>query len=135
MENCCPGLKSSGNYSFNQHTEQSVSNGFPRPLPTNYPGQRANINVRQPLFDLQAYLLMKSQQSRTSQGEEELLAAHQQLIFDLVDRYINALKAADKSQIIAAELSSTEKQLNSCHRHAGASASPDYRPLRTTGAY
>ena len=78
---------------------------------TNYPGQRASVNARQPLFDLQAYLLMKSQESRTSQGEEELLAAHQKLIADLVERYINALEAADKSQIIAAELSSTEKQL------------------------
>jgi outer membrane protein len=76
-----------------------------------YPGSRAAINMRQPLFDLQSYLLMKSQESRTEQSEDNLLAAHQQLIFDLVDRYVDALDAADKSEIIRAELESTEKQL------------------------
>jgi outer membrane protein len=55
---------------------------------------------------------MKSQQSRTAQGEENLLTAHQQLIFDLVDRYTDALEAADKIDIISTELGSTEKQLN-----------------------
>ena len=105
-----PRAEVSGNYSFNKLHRESAGN---IPATTeNYQGQSASINLRQPLFDLQAYLLMKSQESRTSQSEEELLAAHQQLIFDLVDRYINALKAADTSQIIAAELSSTEKQLN-----------------------
>jgi outer membrane protein len=54
---------------------------------------------------------MRSQQSLTSQGEEELLAAHQKLIADLVERYMDALEARDKSQIITDELSSTEKQL------------------------
>lgn len=105
-----PRAELSGNYSFNKLHRHSV--GTIPATTENYPGQNANINLRQPLFDLQAYLLMKSQESRTSQGEEELLAAHQQLIADLVDRYIDALKAADTSQIIAAELSSTEKQLN-----------------------
>jgi outer membrane protein len=108
-----PRVEVNGNYSFNQQHRQSYEvNGIPQGASTtNYPGQRASVNARQPLFDLQAYLLMKSQQSRTSQGEEELLAAHQKLISDLVQRYIDALEAADKSQIIAAELSSTEKQL------------------------
>lgn len=76
-----------------------------------YSGKNAGVTMRQPLFDLQAYLLMKSQTSRTEQGEENLLAAHQQLISDLVTRYVDALEAADKSDIISAELSSTEKQL------------------------
>jgi len=55
---------------------------------------------------------MKSQQSHTEQGEENLLAAHQQLISDLVERYVDALEAADKAEIISAELNSTEKQLD-----------------------
>ena len=105
-----PRAELSGNYSFNKLHRQGVGR---IPASTeNYPGQRASINLRQPLFDLQAYLLMKSQESRTSQSEEELLAAHQQLIADLVERYIDALEAADKSRIIATELSSTEKQLD-----------------------
>ncbi len=93
-----------GNYSAN-HIKYQSQNG------KGYPGTRAGLNVRQPLFDLQAYLLMKSQQSLTAKGEETLLAAHQQLITDLVERYVDALEAADKSEIIRAELSSTEKQL------------------------
>jgi len=93
-----------GNYSLNQFHSDRVGT-------ENYPGTRASINLQQPLFDLQAYLLMKSQQSLTSQSEEELLAAHQKLIADLIERYMDALEAADKSEIIAAELSSTEKQL------------------------
>lgn len=100
----------SGNYSGNElKYDRKTQN-----LPSNwqgYPGKRAGLNVRQPLFDLQAYLLMKSQQSRTAQGEEDLVAAHQQLIYDLVGRYVDALEAADKSEIISTELSSTEKQL------------------------
>lgn len=76
-----------------------------------YLGTSGGLNITQPLFDLQAYLLMKSQQSRTEQGEDNLLAAHQQLIFDLVERYVDALEAADESEIIRTELASTEKQL------------------------
>jgi outer membrane protein len=104
-----PRVDVSGNYSFNTLHRQS-SGRLPAST-DDYPGQRASVNLRQPLFDLQAYLLMKSQQSRTSQSEEDLLAAHQHLIVDLVERYMDALEAADKSRIIAAELSSTEQQL------------------------
>lgn len=101
-----------GNYSANhiKYEPQQTQNGVVR-REQGYPGTSAGLNVRQPLFDLQAYLLMKSQQSRTAQGEENLLAAHQQLIHDLVERYVDALEAMDKSEIISAELSSTEKQL------------------------
>jgi outer membrane protein len=93
-----------GNYSGNDLKYQGKT-------ANQYPGKRAGVNIRQPLFDLQSYLLMKSQQSRTEQSEENLLAAHQQLIFDLVERYVDALESADKIDIISAELSSTEKQL------------------------
>lgn len=93
-----------GNYSFNNLKYQTRN-------ANSYPGSSAGLNIKQPLFDLQAYLLMKSQQSRTAQGEDNLLAAHQKLIFDLVERYVDALEAADKSEIISAELDSTEKQL------------------------
>lgn len=99
-----PKAEISGNYSLNRLTYQN------RPA-SEYAGIRAGLNVVQPLFDLQSYLLMKSQEARTSQGEEELLAAHQQLIYDLVERYVNALEAADNSEIIAAELAATEQQL------------------------
>ncbi len=109
-----PRIDVNGNYSYNQLHRKQLDN-VPGPngaaTTTDYPGERASVNARQPLFDLQAYLLMKSQESRTSQSEEELLAAHQKLIADLVERYMNALDAADKSQIIADELKSTEKQL------------------------
>ncbi|SJM91137.1 hypothetical protein CRENPOLYSF2_2060003 [Crenothrix polyspora] len=54
---------------------------------------------------------MKGQEAQTSQKAEELQAAHQQLIVDLVERYIDALDASDKREIIATELDSTEKQL------------------------
>ena len=107
-----PKVDVNGNYSYNQlHRQQlpNVSGPNGAASTTNYPGQRASVTARQPLFDLQAYLLMKSQESRTSQGEEELLAAHQKLIADLVERYINALNAADKSQIIAKPNSSRQK--------------------------
>ncbi|MFI3220105.1 MAG: TolC family outer membrane protein [Methylococcales bacterium] len=93
-----------GNYSGNSLKYETKSGN-------QYPGSRAGLNVRQPLFDLQSYLLMKSQTLRTAQGEENLVSAHQQLIFDLVDRYVDALEMADKIQIISAELGSTEKQL------------------------
>ena len=99
-----PKVDVNGNYSYNRLHRQILGT-------TDYPGERASINARQPLFNLQAYLLMKSQKSLTSQSEEELLAAHQNLISDLVERYMEALKAADESQIIADELKSTEKQL------------------------
>lgn len=101
-----------GNYSMNQYHQQAGSNPLLRPAQTsNYPGSRSSVTLQQPIFDLQAYLLMKSQQAKTSQYEEALLAAHQKLIADLIERYVNALKAKDESEIIAAELASTEKQL------------------------
>jgi len=104
-----PQISVVGNYSLNQFHSDKAING--RPGTIGYPGTRASVNLQQPLFDLQAYLLMKSQQSLTSQSEEELLEAHQKLIADLIERYMDALEAADKSKIIADELSSTEKQL------------------------
>lgn len=102
-----------GNYSLNHYHQEAGSGTRGRTLAqtSDYPGIRASVSLQQPIFDLQAYLLMKSQQAKTTQYEENLLAAHQQLIADLVERYINALKARDKSEIIAAELASTEKQL------------------------
>ncbi len=98
-----------GSYSLNQFHQQRF--GFQRETNKDYPGTRASVTLQQPIFDLQAYLLMKSQQAKTSQYEENLLSAHQKLIADLLERYVNALKAKDKSEIIAAELASTEKQL------------------------
>ncbi|MBT9098678.1 TolC family outer membrane protein [Methylovulum psychrotolerans] len=98
-----------GNYSLNEYHQQHSTLG--RSSNSSYPGTRASITLQQPIFDLQAYLLMKSQQAKTSQYEENLLAAHQKLVADLLERYVNALKAQDKSEIIAAELASTEKQL------------------------
>lgn len=93
-----------GNYSGNQLKYETRSG-------VGYPGRNAGLNIRQPLFDLQAYLLMKSQEALTAKGEENLISAHQQLIFDLVDRYVDALEATDKTEIIDTELKSTEKQL------------------------
>jgi outer membrane protein len=104
-----PRVDLTGNYSLNRlhNYRQSTRTN---PNVTTYPGERASIIARQPLFDLQSYLLMKSQESRTRQGEEDLQAAQQKLIFDLLTRYVDALDARDKSIIIAAELTSTEKQ-------------------------
>lgn len=94
-----------GNYSLNRlHYYQGGGQS------AEYPGKRAVLSVRQPLFDLQAYLLMKSQQLGTQQSEENLLAAQQKLILDLIERYVDALEAQDKSTIIEAELRSNEKQ-------------------------
>ncbi|MCF8006371.1 MAG: TolC family outer membrane protein [Methylovulum sp.] len=98
-----PQISLSGNYSLNQFHSSRVGS-------IDYPGTRASVNLQQPLLDLQAYLYFKSQQALTSQGEEELLAAHQKLIANLVERYMNALEAADKSNIITTELTSTEQQ-------------------------
>jgi outer membrane protein len=106
-----PKVSINGNYSMNYfHSKASSSR---RGATNSYEGNRATISARQPLFDAKAYLLMKSQEEQTSQKAEELLAAHQQLIADLVERYISALEANDKREIIAAELASTEKQLAS----------------------
>ncbi len=105
-----PQISAMGNYSYNEfHSNGST---LSPEVSASYPGVRGSVSLQQPLFDLQAYLLMKSQQALTSQGEEDLLAAHQKLIANLIERYMNALEASDKSQIIAAELTATEKQLN-----------------------
>ena len=105
-----PQINAVGNYSFNR-IEYDEPNRFSGRVDSSYPGTRVSINLQQTIFDLQNYLLAKSQQSLASQGEEELLAAHQKLIADLIERYMDALEAADKSEIIKEELSSTEKQL------------------------
>jgi outer membrane protein len=118
-----PSVNITGNYSLNRFHSESGRRDIPatpnspvggqdiKSSTSYYGGKRASINARQPLFDAQAYLLMKSQEAQTSQKEEELLAVNQQLIADLVERYIAALEANDKREIIAAELDSTEKQL------------------------
>jgi outer membrane protein len=100
-----------GNYSQNR-LHNYLKSPSRTPSVSIYPGERAYLTVRQPLFDLQTYLLMKSQEYRTHQGEEDLQAAQQKLISDLVNRYVDALDAQDKSVIIASELKSNEKQLS-----------------------
>jgi outer membrane protein len=104
-----PQVVLTGNYSENT-THYEASARTPSRT-SNYPGERASVSFRQPLFDLQAYLLMKSQQTQVAGSEQDLAAAHQKLIADLVDIYTDALEAVDKSQIIADELHATEKQL------------------------
>ena len=99
-----PQVALTGSYSMNSMKYAGKSG-------SQYPGKTAGLTASQPLFDLQSYLLMKSQKLRTSQGEDAVIAAHQQLIYDLVERYVDALEAADKIDIINQELSSTEKQL------------------------
>ncbi len=106
-----PQISISGNYSFNYFHSDPISGNPRSETSATYPGARASINLQQPIFDLQAYLLMKSQQAKTSQSEEDLLAAHQKLIADLIDRYVDALEANDKSTIFATELQSTVQQL------------------------
>lgn len=111
-----PDIRLSGNYSLNRYHSESnrrqlIFNDPATNDTSTYSGKRASINARQPLFDAQAYLWMKSRQAETSQREEELLANHQKLIVDLVERYITALEASDKREIISIELDSTEKQL------------------------
>lgn len=107
-----PQINAVGNYSLNRiEYDEPSNNPFSGRQNSSYPGTRVSINLQQTIFDLQSYLLAKSQQSLSSQGEEELLAAHQKLIADLIERYMDALEAADKSEIIKEELSSTEKQL------------------------
>lgn len=104
-----PQISVVGNYSLNRF--HSAGTNLSPEFSSDYPGTRASVNLQQPLFDLQAYLLMKSQEEKTSQSEEDLLSAHQKLIADLIDRYVDALEAKDKSEIIAAELHSNEQQL------------------------
>ncbi|MFZ2727762.1 MAG: TolC family outer membrane protein [Methylococcaceae bacterium] len=109
-----PQVVLTGNYSQNRyHTQgRTLTNGLKSPdTVSTYPGERATVSFRQPLFDLQAYLLMKSQKTKTEASEQELAAAHQKLIDDLVERYTDALEAIDKHEIIEAELKSNEKQL------------------------
>ncbi len=105
-----PSAQITGNYSQNRLHYYRHSTAV-NPNVLTYPGKRATLAVRQPLFDLQSYLLMKSQESRTRQGEENLQSAQQKLIFDLLERYVDALEAMDKSAIIKDELQSNEKLL------------------------
>ena len=104
-----PQISLVGNYSLN-HLDNIKIGKIPSSS-SDYPGTRATLSMQQPLFDLQSYLLMRSQQARTSQSEESLLNAHQKLISQLIERYVDALESADKNEIIAAELESTDKQL------------------------
>ena len=103
-----PKVSINGNFSLNKfhskRTDLSAAGD------SEYEGRRASVNARQPVFDARAYLMMKSQEEATAQSEEELQAAHQKLILDLIDRYVETLVANDKREIIAAELESTEKQ-------------------------
>jgi outer membrane protein len=116
-----PNVNITGNYSLNRlhnykdgrnHCNSNNDPNIPCDGANYYGGTRASINATQPLFDAKAYLLMKSQEAHTAQSKQELLAAHQQLIMDLIGRYLDALDASDKREIIATELDSTEKQLD-----------------------
>jgi outer membrane protein len=83
---------------------------------TSYQGSRGFIQARQTLFDLPSYLRLQGAGSVIQQAELELLATHNAVAADLVERYFLVLEAIDELNAIQGEKALTEGDIKRIRR-------------------
>ncbi len=72
----------------------------------------AGINLTQPLFRYDRWIQLKQSDSEIAVAEAEYLAAHQDLMLTVAERYFNVLDAQDNLEFAKSEKSSIGRQLD-----------------------
>jgi outer membrane protein len=103
-----PQVALSGNWSTNRYT-QTTANG-PDAI-TNYPGTRYYLSLSQSLMDFGKFWAWRQAAKVEDQYETEAIEAHNQLMFEVVDRYFSELQAEDELYFSQTEKLATQKKL------------------------
>lgn len=102
-----PQINASGNWSNN---EQFV-NGKTQANVTNYAGTRYYVSLNQSLIDFAKYMEWRRASKIEDQYAAEAVEAHNQLMFNVVDRYFSTLEAEDQLSFTQIEKQAAQKLL------------------------
>ena len=97
------------------HVEQSLSGGFSLAGSDNsptYANKEYRINLAQPVYHHDRYVLLRQADKRLRQAQYEVLAARQDLMLRVAERYFNQLAAHDSLVFAKAETESLKSQLD-----------------------
>ncbi|MEI6147155.1 MAG: TolC family outer membrane protein, partial [Methylococcales bacterium] len=109
-----PQLSLSGNWSTNRYTQtgaRTTANPISHDAVTNYPGTRYYVSLNQSLMDFGKFWAWRQATKVEDQYATEAIEAHNQLMFNVVDRYFSELQAEDELYFAQTEKQSTEKRL------------------------
>jgi len=102
-----PQVSASGNWSANKQTQR----GFNRAITSNYNGTRYYVSFNQTLVDFAKFWEWRRASKVEDQYAAEAIEAHNQLMFDVVDRYFSVLRTDDQLNLTKMEKQSAQKQL------------------------
>jgi outer membrane protein len=109
-----PQINLSGNWSTNRYTQTgSTTSANPKShdAVTNYPGTRYYLSLNQSLMDFGKFWAWRQATKVEDQYATEAIEAHNQLMYDVVDRYFSELQAEDELYFAQTEKLATEKKL------------------------
>jgi outer membrane protein len=109
-----PQIALSGNWSTNRYTQSGArtqANPLSHDAISNYPGTRYYLSLNQPLMDFAKFWAWRQATKVEDQYATEAIEAHNQLMFNVVDRYFSELQAEDELYFAQSEKSATEKKL------------------------
>ncbi len=95
--------------------EQSLSGGFSVGGSNNspsYTGKQYSVNLSQPVYHHDRYVALRQADKRLQQAQYEVLAARQDLMLRVAERYFNQLAAHDSLVFAKAETESLRSQLD-----------------------
>jgi len=108
-----PQVNLTGNWSQNRSTvtAPTLANPVTHDTITNYPGTRYYLSLSQTLIDFGKFWAWRQATQVEDQYATEAIEAHNQLMFDVVDRYFSELEAEDELNFAKTEKQATQKQL------------------------
>jgi outer membrane protein len=102
-----PQVNATGNWSANKQTRR----GGNQASTSNFNGARYYVSLSQTLFDFAKFWEWRRTAKVEDQYAAEAIEAHNQLMFDVVDRYFTELEAEDQLSFIKTEKQAVQKQL------------------------
>ncbi len=109
-----PQIVLAGNWSNNRYTQsgaRTLANPRSHDAISNYPGTRYYLSLSQSLMDFGKFWAWRQATKVEDQYATEAIEAHNQLMFDVVDRYFTELQAEDELYFSQTEKLATEKRL------------------------
>ncbi|MGZ4957237.1 MAG: TolC family outer membrane protein [Methylobacter sp.] len=107
-----PQINASGNWSKNRYASTTKTlTGGSVDFAQHYPGTRYYVSLNQTLVDFAKFWEWRRASKTEDQYVTEAIEAHNQLMFDVVDRYFSILETNDQLNFTKAERESTQKQL------------------------
>jgi outer membrane protein len=107
-----PQVALTGNWSQNRSTVTgpTLANPATHDTITNYPGTRYYLSLSQTLIDFGKFWAWRQATQVEDQYATEAIEAHNQLMFDVVERYFNELEAEDEVNFAQTEKQAAQKQ-------------------------